>query len=124
MTDRRKGFLKGLGETAMNFENLGRTTATIGKKTESNFFVYDSKKQFENFISQIHFCRFLYKLIERITKAFNIDSDRKVRIKMTSLIFQKLKEISQLKGIEIKHKEYFKSTPEFSKLLSIVNQYE
>ena len=108
----------------MNFDNLGRTTATIGKKTESNFFVCDSKKQFENFISQIHFCRFLYKLIERITKAFNIDSDRKVRIKMTSLIFQKLKEISQLKGIEIKHKEYFKSTPEFSKLLSIVNQYE
>lgn len=43
---------------------------------------------------------------------------------MTTLIFQKLKEISQLKGIELKHKDYFKSTPEFSKLFSIVNQYE
>lgn len=45
VTDRRKGFLKGLGETGMNFDNLGRTTATIGKKTDSNFFC-DSKKQF------------------------------------------------------------------------------
>lgn len=63
VADKKKGFLKGLGDTGMNFDNLGRTTATIGKKTESNFFVYDSKKQFEHFISQIHFCRFLYKLI-------------------------------------------------------------
>jgi hypothetical protein len=124
VTDRRKGFLKGLGDTGMNFDNLGRTTATIGKKTESNFFVCDSKKQFEHFISQIHFCRFLYKLIDRIGKAFNIDTDKKMRVKMTTLIFQKLKEVFQLKGIELKHKDYFKSTPEFSKLLSIVNQYE
>jgi len=123
VTDRKKGFLKGLGDTGTNFDNLGRTAATIGKKTESNFFVCDSKKLFEHFISQIHFCRFLFKLIERMNKAFNIDSDKKVRIKMTTLIFQKLKEVSQLKGIELKHREYFKSTPEFSKLFSIIHQY-
>lgn len=82
----------------MNFDNLGRTTATIGKKTESNFFC-DSKKQFEYFISQIHFCRFLYKLIERMTKAFNIDSNKRIRYQMAALIFNKLKEVSQLKGL-------------------------
>jgi hypothetical protein len=107
----------------MHFDNLGRTTATIGKKTDSNFFC-DSKKQFEYFISQIHFCRFLYKLIERMTKAFNIDSYRKLRTKMTTLIFNKLKEVSQLKGLELKSRDYFKSTAEFSKLFSITSQYE
>jgi hypothetical protein len=90
VTDRRKGFLKGLGETGMNFDNLGRTTATIGKKTDSNFFC-DSKKQFEYFISQIHFCRFLYKLIERMSRVFNIDNSKRVRGQMTALIFHKLK---------------------------------
>ena len=43
---------------------------------------------------------------------------------MTTLIFQKLKEVSQLKGLELKSKDYFKSTPEFSKLFSIISQYE
>ena len=33
MADRKKGFIKGLGETGVNFDSLGRTTATMGKKT-------------------------------------------------------------------------------------------
>ena len=70
----------------MNFDQLGRTTATIGKKTESNF-LCDPKKTFDNFISQIHFCRFLFKLIERIGKDSNIDTDKKLRIQMANLIF-------------------------------------
>ncbi len=83
----------------MNFDQMGRTTATIGKKTESNFFLCDPKKQFDYFISQIHFCRFLFKLIERIGKGYNIDNDKKVRTQMTSLIFEKLKQTIQMKGL-------------------------
>lgn len=45
-TDRKKGFLKGLGETGMNFDHLGRTTTTLGKKTESGFYSFDPKKHF------------------------------------------------------------------------------
>ena len=43
---------------------------------------------------------------------------------MTTLIFNKLKEVSQLKGLELKSRDYFKSTAEFSKLFSITSQYE
>lgn len=82
--------MKGLGETGVNFDQLGRTTATIGKKTESNF-LCDTKKTFDHFISQIHFCRFLFKLIDRIGNSETIDNEKKVRTRMAALIFEKLK---------------------------------
>lgn len=85
-TNRNKAFLKGFGETGMHYENLVRTTATMGKKTQSNFNLFDAKKNFDYLISQIHFCRFLFKLIDRINKSFNIDVNRKIRIKMTAQI--------------------------------------
>lgn len=91
VTEKKKGFIKGFGETGVGFDHLGRTTATLGKKTESSFFVCEPKKLFDYLISQIHFCRFLFKLIERINKGYNIDSSKKVRKLMCGLIFLKLK---------------------------------
>lgn len=32
-TNRNRAFLKGFGQTGMHYENLVRTTATMGKKT-------------------------------------------------------------------------------------------
>lgn len=46
VTDKKKGFIKGFGETGVGFDHLGRTTATLGKKTDSNFFVCEPKKIF------------------------------------------------------------------------------
>lgn len=83
--------MKGLGETGVGFDHLGRTTATLGKKTESSFFVCEPKKIFDHLISQIHFCRFLFKLIERISKGYNIDTNKKIRKMMCGLIFEKLR---------------------------------
>lgn len=91
MNEKKKGFIKGFGDTGVEFDHLGRTTATLGKKTESSFFVVDPRKLFDHLISQIHFCRFLFKLIERISKGYNIDSNKMVRTLMCGMIFEKLK---------------------------------
>ena len=89
--DRRKVFLKDICDNGYTYENLGRTTATIGKSTETTFNILDIKKTLEQLISQIHFCRFLFKLIDRLNKSFNLDINKRIRIKMTSIIFEKLK---------------------------------
>ena len=58
-----------------------------------------------------------------MSKVFNIDNSKRVRGQMTALIFYKLKMVGELRGLELKNREYFKSTPEYGKLVSIINQY-
>jgi hypothetical protein len=62
---------------------LARTTAGIGED-----WVPDHKKTSSQLLSQIHFCRFFYKLIERMER-LNVGSDR-LKTMMSTIIKGKL----------------------------------
>ena len=75
------GFEK-LGDNKLG--SLARTTAGLGED-----WIPDHKKTSAQLLSQIHFCRFFYKLIERMEK-LGVGSDR-LKIMMATIINGKFK---------------------------------
>lgn len=59
-----------IGDTNVGFEKIGeqKILASLAKTTAgmANEWIPDHKKTSTHLVSQIHFCRFLYKLIERM----------------------------------------------------------
>lgn len=126
--------------------SLPKTAATISNKTEhfitsSNQTInneatadithhispsYDKKQLSKQLLSQIHFCRFLYKLIirmrDKLGEELN-DELNSLKENMTSLIFEKLQDVNNLKTVNSKHSSDYKATPDYHKISQIVEQY-
>lgn len=85
-------------EVSTKLDYLTRTTAAIGlNKTDSS--MLDHKKVSAQLISQIHFCRFLYKLIERIELLESVDETDCLKQTMSCIIDGKFREIVSLRGL-------------------------
>lgn len=75
-------------------------------------------------VSQLHLCRFLFKLIQRIDKSEFIDEGHNLRSQMIQVIFKKLGELKNLTLLESEVATEFRGFPEFGKLYKICDQYE
>lgn len=91
-----------------------RTTANLGlvnKLPAVNSINY--KKISNQLISQIHFCRFLYKLTQRIANLQNPGVPKKLTEAIATLIALKLKEIMNLRMLTSKTASLFRKTKEY-----------
>jgi hypothetical protein len=90
--------LKGIGEETTYDGKFLRTRATIKEKSENDgsFEEIDPKKISNQLVSQLHLCRFLFKLIQRIEKSEMVDESENLRSQMGQVIFKKLSELKNL----------------------------
>lgn len=88
--------------------------------------VYDKKYLSKQLLSQVHLCRFLYKLIMRMQeKLSSSENEELATLKeyMTSLIFEKLEEVENTKQISSKYVNDYKQSTDFNKIIQIIDQY-
>lgn len=87
---------------------------------------YDKKYLSKQLLSQIHFCRFLYKLIIRMKDKLSVGLNEdllSLKEYMTGLIFEKLEEVTELKAINSKYVQDYRNTPDYHKINQIIEQY-
>ena len=72
----------------------------------------------------MHFCRFVFKLLQRINHEIDGKISESVRDKMHGIIFMKLKEVSDLKTLDKNKAGEYKKTVDFQKICQIVDQYQ
>lgn len=126
--------------------SLPKTAATISNKTE-NFITssnqtingeanadvslprdihYDKKYLSKQLLSQIHFCRFLYKLVVRMKDKLSQEVNEELtplKELMAGLVFEKLDEVNNLRAVNSKHAPDYKATPDYHKIAQIIEQY-
>lgn len=87
---------------------------------------YDRKLLAKQLLSQIHLCRFMYKLImrmgDRLSQQRN-DELAALKDSLTGAIFEKLSEVEDLKLLPAKLANDFKDSPDFAKIVQIIQQY-
>ncbi len=71
------------------------TRATMKEKSEGSFEI-DPKAISNQLVSQLHLCRFLFKLIERMSKIEYVDENQVLKTQMSQVIFKKLENIRNL----------------------------
>jgi tRNA 2-selenouridine synthase SelU len=77
-------------------------------------------------LSQIHFCRFLYKLVVRMRDRLGQETNEELsplKELMAGLIFEKLDEVNTLRAVNSKHAPDYKATPDYHKIAQIIDQY-
>jgi len=87
---------------------------------------YDKKYLSKQLLSQIHFCRFLYKLIIRIKDKLSQEINEELyclKEYMSGMIFEKLEEVEHLRGVNSKIISDYKTSPDFHKISQIIEQY-
>lgn len=85
--------------------NLARTVAGMGE------WIPDNKKTSNQLLSQIHFCRFCFKLLERMQDV-NLGSDE-IRDCIGLLIGGKMHELKELSVLTARYAALFRRTKEF-----------
>lgn len=81
----------------------------------------DFKKLSSHLLSQIHFCRFFYKLVERMER-LGVGSER-LKILMSAIVTGKLHRLKDLTMINPKYAVLFKRTKESERIQEVVQQY-
>lgn len=120
---RRFAFLKGGCGDDINNTTLPKTASTINDASQKNILpLIDKKKVSKELLSQVHFCRFVYKLLQRIDTCIDGDILEDVRDSMGAVLFYKLSEVEKLSLVERSH-EYKKSS-DYTKIFQIVSQYQ
>lgn len=99
---KRFTFLKGAGGSINNapFEDakdpkgnsLPKTASTINNRTQTNLEVDANNRKLisKQLLSQVHFCRFVYKLLQRIQTKIGGAISENLKSSMSGLIFSKL----------------------------------
>jgi DNA mismatch repair ATPase MutL len=88
---------------------------------------YDRKYLSKQLLSQIHFCRFLFKLIVRIGEKLPPQTNQeleKLKECMVGLIFNKLDEVEHLRALPAKIAQDFKASSDYQKIYQIIEQYQ
>jgi hypothetical protein len=140
---KRLTFMQSQDEHKGHNFSLPKTAATISNKTEhfitsSNQTIngdataevsppsYDKKHLSKQLLSQIHFCRFLYKLTIRMRDKLSPELNEEMaplKEYMAGLVFEKLEEVNSLKAVNTKHAADYKCTPDYHKIAQIIEQY-
>lgn len=105
--------------------SLPKTASTIHNRTttpESGAF--DRKLISKELLSQVHFCRFVYKLLQRINSKIDGEISESVRDGMHGIIFLKLREVEDLRNLDSSKACEYKKTTDFQKICQIVDQYQ
>jgi hypothetical protein len=87
---------------------------------------YDRKLLAKQLLSQIHLCRFMYKLImrmgDRLSEQRN-DELTNLKDSLTGMIFEKLSEVEQLDSVSPKLVTDFRDSSDYTKINQIIQQY-
>jgi hypothetical protein len=87
---------------------------------------YDRKHLAKQLLSQIHLCRFMYKLIirmaDRLSQPRN-DQLTALKHSLTGAIFEKLAEVEELRLLPAKLANDFRESADFAKISQIIQQY-
>jgi len=80
---------------------------------------YDKKYLAKQLLSQIHLCRFLYKLLARMNDKLTPQLNSELVVlkeNMSGLIFEKLTEVEELRNVNPKIAEDFQNSNDFNKI--------
>lgn len=75
-------------------------------------------------LSQVHFCRFLYKLLQRIEDKINGNISEALKELLSGLIFDKLQEVKSLTQLDEKSARDYKQSQDYEKIAQIISQYQ
>lgn len=105
--------------------SLPKTASTINNnRTEKTLELESNRKRIsKELLSQVHFCRFVYKLVQRIENRLQGGINPHLKASMCGLVFQKLEDIIELNCLNSNSVDYKKSN-DYKKLCQIVNQYQ
>ena len=87
---------------------------------------YDRKYLSKQLLSQIHLCRFMYKLLMRMEEKLNAQRNEELeQLKdcMCGMIFERLSEVEDLKVVSHKFAQDFKESSDYTKINQIIQQY-
>ena len=74
-------------------------------------------------LSQVHLCRFIYKLIANIEAGLSYQVDLSLKDQLMQFLFFKLKETKELKLISQESVEEYREFSDFKKLEKLVDEY-
>lgn len=74
-------------------------------------------------LSQVHLCRFLYKLIANIEAGISIEIDSLLRQRLIDFLFYKLYETKNLELVSVESREEYREFSDFKKLEKLVDEY-
>lgn len=105
--------------------SLPKTASTINNnRTEKTLELESNRKRIsKELLSQVHFCRFVYKLVQRIENRLQGGINPHLKASMCGLVFQKLEDITELNCLNSNSVDYRKSN-DYKKLCQIVSQYQ
>lgn len=104
--------------------SLPKTASTINNTRTCTTLEDGSRKQIsKELLSQVHFCRFVYKLLQRINSKIDGDINGSLYESMCGLVFSKLGEVQNLKLLESMKASEYKKSSDFQKICQIVDQY-
>lgn len=106
--------------------SLPKTASTINNQRTYTALESDiDKKQIsKELLSQVHFCRFVYKLLQRINNKIDGKVHSALKENMNGLIFQKLGQVQRLNNVETSKAVEYKKTSDYQKICQIVDQYQ
>ena len=81
--------------------SLPKTASTINnnRNNTTSETDIDRKQISKELLSQVHFCRFVFKLLQRINHKIDGKISASVRDRMQGIIFMKLREVEELSNI-------------------------
>jgi hypothetical protein len=131
---RRFTFMKGNSNNSTNAGSaledknvsLPKTASTINNNRTYTALdsEIDRKQISKELLSQVHFCRFVYKLLQRINTKIGGDINDSLKNKMSSLIFEKLGQVQKLSNLGAGRAIEYRKTTDYQKICQIVSQYE
>lgn len=82
----------------MNYPHNQVPKTALNAKIDREYLPAIQKRMIsKQLLSQVHFCRFLYKLIANIDIGISYETNQDIREKLVTLLFYKLSEIQTLK---------------------------
>ena len=95
-----------------------------GGKVDREFFsTLDKRAISKQLLSQVHFCRFLFKIIAGIQSGINVRVSHQMKDMLTTLLFFKLKETKELQLLKKDMVEEYRSFSDYKKLEKLVEDY-
>ena len=109
-------------QTGMNIQVAPKTALNI--KPDKEYMSAIQKRMIsKQLLSQVHLCRFLYKLIANIEAGISIEIDSVLRQRLIDFLFYKLYETKNLLLVGVESREEYREFSDFKKLEKLVDEY-
>ena len=107
--------------------SLPKTASTLNEQNQPSLLsppiLIDKKQISKELLSQIHFCRFVYKLLQRIDTTIDGSIGNDLRTSMNGILLEKLYSVENLTCLEQNKGNEYKKTSDYQKVCQIVTQY-